>query len=407
MKKLIFILFLFFCCLHISFSQSTWQLLDPLLAEDLISVCFTDESHGWIVSESGTVIWTLDAGITWSTFSFLDYHFKSVHFSDNNHGCIVGWQEIPAVGSIILFTSDGGENWTLGEHENVNRLNDVFFINNDKGWAVGSRDSYNLNCCLHTLDGGNTWTLQESILVAGAELFGVHFRDENIGQTCGADGAFFLTNNAGGTGWALGISMPLINLNDIFNFGPQAGCIVGDAGTALFTINNWYQYIEQNSNTTEDLNGVSGNPATNEVWAVGNNGTIIYSPNYLLGWTMQTSGVTENLNDVCMLSSSEGWAVGDNGTILNFSSPSSVKNNFERHIDVYPNPVSDILNIRINHPESVQEIRMYSIDGKRVYQKNASSISVFEIDVSGFLSGIYCLKIKSSSNSIIKKIVIE
>ncbi len=223
MKKLIFLLFLFFCSFHISFSQSTWQLVNPPVNADFVSVCFTDESHGWIVSETGTIVWTTDAGMTMSTISFPEYHFKSVHFSDSNHGCIVGWQELPTDSSLILITSNGGDDWSLGNHEKVNHLNDVFFINNDKGWAVGSRDSYNLNCCLHTLDGGNNWTIQESILVAGAELFGVHFRDENIGQTCGTDGAFFLTNNGGGTGWALGISMPLINLNDIFNFGLSSG----------------------------------------------------------------------------------------------------------------------------------------------------------------------------------------
>jgi photosystem II stability/assembly factor-like uncharacterized protein len=392
----------------ITFSQSTWQIVNPPVNTDFVSVAFTDEAHGCIIASDGTLIKTMDGGETWNTFyPFPGFHINSMYFSDENHGCAVGYESGVADSSLILVTSDGGENWSFGNHEKVNRLNDVFFINNEKGWAVGSRDTYNLNCCLHTLDGGNNWTLQESILVAGAQLFGVHFRDENIGQSCGADGAFFLTNNGGGTSWAMGISMPLVNLNDIYNFGTLGGCIVGDDGTVLYTINNWYQYIEQNSGTIENLHGVSGNPATNEVWAVGDNGTIIYTSNYLLGWATQASGVTENLNDVCMVSSDEGWAVGDNGTILHFSNTSSVENNFDSQIRVYPNPVSNLLYIKTDTQGKIDQIQLYSIEGKLVYQRKADNISLLEIDVSNFLSGIYYLKTKSSSHSTIRKIVIE
>ena len=87
--------------------------------------------------------------------------------------------------------------------------------------------------------------------------FGVSFRDEFKGTACGTDGSFFITNN-GGTSWAMGISMPVLNLNDIYNFGLLTGCLVGDEGTALFTTNNWNQYIDQNTGTDENLNAVTG-----------------------------------------------------------------------------------------------------------------------------------------------------
>lgn len=408
MKKLGFVIVFAMFCNSISFSQSTWQIVDPPVSEDFVSVCFTDEAHGWLISQEGALIKTMDGGITWTPFfAFPGIFINSIYFSDDNHGCIVGWLEIPSDSSFIAITNNGGDDWMVVEHQRINRLNDVFFANNDIGWAVGGVDEWNMNCCLGTTDGGQTWLIQESILVAGAELFGVHFRDENTGQSCGADGAFLLTNNGGFISWALGISMPLINLNAIYNFGTQGGCIVGDDGTVLYTINNWYQYIEQNSNTIENLNGVSGNASTNEVWAVGDNGTIIYTSNYLLGWITQISGVTENLNDICILSSTEGWTVGDNGTILQFTEPSSIDNKFIQNINVFPNPVGDLLFVMSDNQEFIQEIQFYSSTGRLVYQKNANDQAVIEIDVSNMAAGVYLLKVMCETNTITEKILVK
>lgn len=393
--------------IHSSFSQSTWQSVAAPVTEDFVSLCITDASHVWIVSRTGTVIHTSDGGIIWQTYSFPDYNFQSVNFSDSEHGCIVGWEEMPSDSSLILVTSDGGENWSIVSHERVNRLNDVFFVSNNIGWAVGSKGEWDMNCCLYTNDGGENWEIQSGISVVGAKLYGVHFRDENIGSTCGADGAFFLTNNGGNTGWALGISMPIINLNDIFNFGELNGCIVGDEGTVLYTVNNWYQYIEQTSNTIENLNGVSGDPVTNKLWAVGDNGTIIYSPNYLLGWTFQSSGVTENLNDVSIINDTEGWAVGDNGTILHFTPATSVSSMNDPHIQVNPNPANGRLYIKFADGNTFEQMQIVNISGQSFFNENIVNRKDILLDVSACPSGIYLLKIVNGTKSVVKKIIIE
>jgi photosystem II stability/assembly factor-like uncharacterized protein len=303
-------------------------------------------------------------------------------------------------------TSNGCEDWSFGNHQKVNRLNDVFFINTSVGWAVGSYDDLNLNCCLYTEDGGATWFQQSSMSIAGAELNGVHFRDENQGQACGADGAFFITNNGGTTSWGMGIAMPLVNLNDIFNFGMLNGCIVGNNGTLLYTINNWYQFIEQNSNTSENLNGVSGYAATNELWAVGNNGTIIYSSNYLLGWMTQASGVTENLNDICMVSSIEGWAVGDNGTILHFTGPVGHRDIREGSEIIVNNNLANN-RVAISFPDNtfVNFIQVHALTDEIVYYNRMNRLcNYYEFDLSDVDGGLYVLNIDTNIGSKSKKI---
>ncbi|MCB2221267.1 MAG: hypothetical protein KQI35_12790 [Bacteroidetes bacterium] len=408
MKKEIVTLSTILILCQIAFTQSGWQIIPPPITENFTSVFFTDPNHGWLVSDEGTIVFTSDGGSSWQSISYPDFHFTSVYFSSNMHGCIVGWQEMLADSSAIFITENGGENWLEISHYRVNRLNDVFFIDDDTGWAVGSKDATNLNCMCYTTDGGYSWGIQSSISIIDAELFGVSFRDENLGSVCGADGAFFITSS-GGLSWAMGISAPVLNLNDIYNFGMLTGCIVGDEGTALFTINNWYQYIDQTTNTTENLNAVSGAPGTNFLWAVGDNGTILYNSSYLFPWLPNESGTTENLNDVQMLSPIEGWAVGDNGTILYFNPWSGVQiSSGELSLQVYPIPANDWIHIMFDKTLSFDHATIFTCEGQTMFNRDIDHKTLpMSIDVSQFEPGIYVIRFWNDYNAINRRIVIQ
>jgi hypothetical protein len=174
-------------------------------------------------------------------------------------------------------------------------------------------------------------------------------------------------------------------------------------------VNNWYQFIEQNSNTNVDLNGVSGNPATNELWAVGDNGTIIYSPNYLLGWAFQTSGVSENLNDVCMINQNEGYAVGDNGIILHFTNEVGISNKIESSdVNIFPNPTRN--ETVISFPESIYIflIQVVTLNGESVYYLDLNRESFSQkLDLSGLSNGVYVLKVYTKRGLISDKLLIK
>lgn len=391
-----------------SIGQPTWQSISSPVNEDLISLFFLDESNGWIISTAGTILSTNDGGENWTAQSFPDYHFEGVYFSTADQGYIVGWYGILTDSSLILQTSDGGSSWSEAYHPNINRLNDVFFASDLVGWAVGSKDELNLNCCLYTDDGGQNWNATMDIFVASAELFAVHFRDAQNGVVCGANGAFFQTNNGGLSGWALNVSMPLVNLNDVYNMGDLYGCAVGDDGTILYTVNNWYQYIDQNSGTQEDMNAVHAEPVLNKVWAVGNNGTILYSPSYILGWTDQSSGTTENLNDVYMHSETNGWAVGDNGIILRYSDATSIMEIEENVMTVFPNPGNGLFVLQLDQKYSMDRIEIMDIFGRIIKSiLPEDKIEELTIDISEFQQGIYFLKVYSSQHSFLQRVVIN
>lgn len=78
----------------------------------------------------------------------------------------------------ILYTSNGGLNWTIQNSGTDISLLATHFINNFTGWAVGWNGTI-----LKTTDKGNHWTSMST-----PQLFkyrDVYFFDENTGIVCG------------------------------------------------------------------------------------------------------------------------------------------------------------------------------------------------------------------------------
>jgi len=339
-------------------AQATWQTINSPVTEDLISLSFTDETHGWILSEEGTLLKTTDGGDSWQTSNVGSGRFTSIYFTSQTHGCITATLD----SSLIFLTNDGGDTWQEIDHPHAQRLNDVYFANDLIGWTVGVQDDKNFN--LYTSDGGLTWSPQMDIFIMEAELFSVSFRDEEIGTTCGADGNFFVTNSGGVSGWAMDISIPSlgIDLFDVVNWGDLKGCAVGTMGTALYTAN------------------------------------------YLLGWGIQNSGVTTDLYDIDMLSENNGWAIGDHGTILHFTEGSSVGEDTFPGITIYPNPTKGLIYLEMKNQQDTQ-VSLLDMTGKMLLTKNITDhLSHIEIDTSPFPAGIYFLRINTAEKTIVKKI---
>jgi hypothetical protein len=79
---------------------------------------------------------------------------------------------------------------------------------------------------------------------------------------------------------------------------------------------------------------------------------------------------------------------------------------------VYPNPVSDVMNLVINPGKSRNAlVSLLDISGRTVltrrYDLQPEDLSTLQIPVSGLPSGIYMLKIQSGSNVISRKVVVN
>ncbi|MBM3237157.1 T9SS type A sorting domain-containing protein [Candidatus Poribacteria bacterium] len=80
-------------------------------------------------------------------------------------------------------------------------LGDIFFIDEQKGWATGYQ-----GVIIHTQDGGKTWSQQKVELPCDSELYNIYFADDKHGWVTGSyvmgDG-FILNTSNGGETWKI------------------------------------------------------------------------------------------------------------------------------------------------------------------------------------------------------------
>jgi len=85
------------------------------------SVYFTDVNTGYIVGGDGTILKTIDAGISWIIEGYGFIHsLWSIHFPNSNIGYAVS-------GKGILKTSDEGATWSILSSGTSNTLYSVYF----------------------------------------------------------------------------------------------------------------------------------------------------------------------------------------------------------------------------------------------------------------------------------------
>jgi hypothetical protein len=72
-------------------------------------------------------------------------------------------------------------------------------------------------------------------------------------------------------------------------------------------------------------------------------------------------------------------------------------------VQIYPNPVSDLLNVRVDALSGPVTIAIFSITGKRYFTQTYTSLSEEVINVSGLPQGMYLVKVNEKVTKILKK----
>jgi hypothetical protein len=76
----------------------------------------------------------------------------------------------------------------------------------------------------------------------------------------------------------------------------------------------------------------------------------------------------------------------------------------DQQIDVYPNPASDVLNVRSDHP--IHRIEMMNFTGQPVYMRNGVNAHSAGIDVATLPQGVYFVKITTMKGNRLIKITV-
>ncbi|MEO0114002.1 MAG: YCF48-related protein [candidate division WOR-3 bacterium] len=197
-------------------SGTSWVQIDlhnylPADTVDFYDVSFVNELKGWMVAGrypeldtagnvifkqgQGYIVHSEDGGDSWvlqrrDTY----YDFFGVKFKDELEGWVVGGND-STMEACVLHTTDGGQTWQAQSiPAQAKYLRALELIDGNKLWAVGRNGTI-----IYSSNGGNTWTLQTSGV--DTTLFDVDFADSLRGLIAGND--IVLYTQDGGRNWII------------------------------------------------------------------------------------------------------------------------------------------------------------------------------------------------------------
>lgn len=94
---------------------------------------------------------------------------------------------------------------------------------------------------------------------------------------------------------------------------------------------------------------------------------------------------------------------GDEYFVKMYYSPANVDENEIQNVMIYPNPAKDLLIVKA---ENITNVMVYNAIGQKVYEQTANSSEV-SINLDGFDSGIYLVKIIADGNEVTRKVSIQ
>lgn len=254
----------------------------------------------WKAQRSGTLAW-----------------LHALFFVDQDRGWAVGGN------GALLLTTDGGATWKVLPRPTEDALRDVYFSDPQNGWLVCERSIYKLKTrdeprtyLMNSTDGGATW---KRVNVSGADvdarLVRAIFTNQGRAWAFGEAGALYATRDGGASWSRQRVPTRHLLLGGAFVDAEQ-GWLVG-AGATILQTNDGGQTWRAN-----DL-GVSGarlNAAffvdKKRGWAVGAEGRVFATTSGGQTWRAQESNVRADLFDVKFLDAAEGWAAGSEGTLI-------------------------------------------------------------------------------------------
>ena len=416
---------LFIIILNLSFlinnSFSQWIQQQSGTNRHLWSVSFVNINTGIAVGFGGVILRTTNAGINWIQQTYSDTNnLYGVHMINVNNGIAVG-----RAGTIIK-TTNSGINWIGPIQSPTNDyLYDVFFINEQTGFSIGS-------VIIKTTNGGSNWNLVNNVPIYGTYLYDITFFNSNIGFTVGEEwpsnmSTVIRTTN-GGENW--------VRLGGIPGLGMWFFCVAfanvntivagGDAGFLIRSTDqgiSWnYQFVGGNT-----LRGIVF-PNSNIGYAVGGTGRIVKTTNSGVNWAIQSSGINNHLQSVSFSDTLNGTVVGHFGTILRTTNGgvsniklvnSKLPNGFYLSQN-YPNPFNSSTIIEFGIPKSSKvQLIIYDLLGRHIttliddeLQKGNYKV-IFYLEESNNLtlsesltSGIYFYRLASNKYISIKKFII-
>lgn len=250
---------------------------------------------------------------------------------------LIGQEKLVTVGQHghILLSNDG-KKWQQANVPVQVTLTNVFFLNDQLGWAVGHDATI-----LHSKDGGLNWQVQQYLPLLEKPLFDIYFKNPQQGIAVGAYGQVFRSNDGGST-WnnefhqeiLLADDVEYLNelkaedeaayLDEITFILPHFNRLVQDGGS-LFLLGEtgllaksddfgltWQQFNNFYQGSFFSL----ARTQTGNILVAGLRGHVFRSLNNGSQWDEIPTNTTALLNDIVFANDERIFILGNNGMLL-------------------------------------------------------------------------------------------
>ena len=366
---------------------------------------FVDPNNGWLkAGPNASVFRTTNGGKLWVELNNKTA-LGSIEFIDTLHGWMVG-RILPGNDYNIMITKDGGKNWNRYSSPTIGCLT---FFDSLVGFAGGSNDIYK------TIDGGVTWDTMsiQSNNVGKAGVKDIFFIDEKRGWAVGSsaeytDAGVMLNTIDGGKTWQFNDT--ITNINQAITFTDSLhGYAVGanppySGGMIKVTNNGGMSWVTHGLPGSWLFDVVFTDDSTG--WAVGQYGYIWHTTDRGIHWTQSESGTTSDLYRIFFFNNGEtGYILGADSTLLKYDNTVSIRDEHPLGITSYqifqnyPNPFNPTTTITYQLPTSGNvTLKIFDILGNEIKtlanEQKANGRYTVQFDASSLASGMYVYQLR-------------
>jgi len=374
---------------------------------------------GWTFrhSDGGDVFLTGNGGKSWNRTFNPAFELGACFFVHENAAFICESKNVfPGEENSIFKSTDSGKNWITFYETDGFSINDIWFINENVGWAVGT--GIDQAKIIRTADVGENWeedwrdpkpAYYQGDLYG---LFSVCFVSDTTGWAIGEAGLMVKYSNK--DGWQEQSSVTDLPLNKVFFSDEHHGWIAGGYSND----NDFYPLLLKTIDDGESWQEIENvNYLINDIyfennqhgWAVGadsnSQGVILESLDGGNSWNVQIEDLIGPLTAL-HFKDSYGWAVGELGLVLRTDNGVSWIDQINNPVfsetyhlfQNYPNPFNPKTVISYQLPVSTEvELAILNLTGQKVAtlvsSRQTAGIHKYEWDASGLTSGLYFYRI--------------